>query len=73
MDKNKLTQFISDVENEVNVSEKDRETIGGFFKFTMNKPENNYLNYALLVKYSDEEQKAFFLETLVDCFDKIDD
>ena len=73
MDKNKLTQFISDVENEVNVSEKDRETIGGFFKFTMNKQENNYLNYALLVKYSDEEQKAFFLETLVDCFDKIDD
>lgn len=73
MDKNKLTQFISDVENEVNVSEKDRETIGGFFKFTMNKQENNYLNYALLVKYSDEEQKTFFLETLVDCFDKIDD
>lgn len=73
MDKNKLTQFISDVENEVNVSEKDRETIDGFFKFTMNKQENNYLNYALLVKYSDEEQKAFFLETLVDCFDKIDD
>lgn len=73
MDKNKLTQFISDVENEVNVSEKDRETIGGFFKFTMNKQENNYLNYALLVKYSDEEQKSFFLETLVDCFDKIDD
>ncbi len=73
MDKNKLTQFISDVENEVNVSEKDRETIGGFFKFTMNKQENNYLNYALLVKYSDEEQKNFFLETLVDCFDKIDD
>lgn len=73
MDKNKLTQFISDVENEVNIFEKDRETIGGFFKFTMNKQENNYLNYALLVKYSDEEQKNFFLETLVDCFDKIDD